>query len=145
MEYKILEVTESASVEELNRALRRIRARYHPDKGNSSEAGRKLVELAEEAHRRILKQRQYNGAVDPVFDDSVLSMFQGMRPFAMSPPSVQPRRRSVHESSYSYSNVNGQVKESGRINGRPMEESEMKHFRPSERTGWRSGLRSRLQ
>ena len=137
MEYSILGVTESSSIEDVNRALRRIRASYHPDKGDCSDAGRKLVELAEEAHRIILNRHRIDAAIGPLIDRSARDVFQGMQrlPFTMHPlfsrfPEAGQR---VHESSYSYSNVNGEVRETGRVNGRPMNESEMRRFRTRER------------
>tara|TARA_B100002051_G_C16561652_1_gene547861 strand:- start:109 stop:516 length:408 start_codon:yes stop_codon:yes gene_type:complete len=130
MEYLILEVPETSSEDELDRALRRIRARYHPDKGNYSKAGQKLVQLAEEAHKLILKKRIVNGALEPFIDNSTFNIFKNMpiRPFAHVNDCIPDQR--VYESSYSYSNVNGNVRESGQINGNPMSSSELNQCRP---------------
>jgi len=139
MEYKILNLSESSSVEDAKRALRRIRAKYHPDRGKSSDAARRLVELAEEAHDVILRKHRIDGAFGPLIEGLARTPFQGMQtPFAADPTTSEvltgfpePGRR-VYESSYSCTNVNGDVQESGRVNGRPMDESEMKRFRPRE-------------
>ena len=65
MEYKILNVEPGDSREVLDRAIRRLRAQYHPDKhlNTSEEEKRKaktLLELGEEAYSRILQQETQN-------------------------------------------------------------------------------------
>ena len=143
----ILEIPESSGTEDINRALRRIRARYHPDKNNSSEASRRLVQLAEEAHRSLLSKQMVSSALEPLIGKSRLDIFGNMllHPSSQMNASGLDARinelinnpdlngRRVHESSYSYSNINGNVNESGRINGRSMNQSELNQYRPHNR------------
>ena len=131
MEYMILEIPESSGTDDINRALRRIRAKHHPDKNNFSEAGQRLVQLAEEAHRSLLSKQM----VSSLTGNSRLDLFGNMpitNPFAqmnelVNTPGLNGRR--LYESSYSYSNINGNVNEAGQINGRSMTQSELDQYR----------------
>ncbi len=145
MEYKILEIPESSSTDEIDRALKRIRAKYHPNRNNSSEAGQRLVQLAEEARRSLLIRRMASSALEPAASRVDILRKMPINPFEANQPmfdiirnmplneSVNTPGRRVHESSYSYSNINGNVNETGRINGRSMTQSELNQCRPRNR------------
>lgn len=146
MEYKVLGVSENASLEDAKRALRRIRIECHTDKlVDAVPAHRKLAqharELAELAYERLEKKAKKNqryslasGGNNAVAAfPSVLTPFDLSNAFHLDPDAY--KNGVHHTSTYQYSNVNGEVKESGTVNGRKMTEQEL------SRSFFRNGLR----
>ena len=118
MEYKVLGLSENASLEEMKKALHKIREQSRPDILISlPEIERKknkhYLQLAEESFQIICQKRKVNDAL------SSLSFMQN----------PGERNVSLQISSYSYENLNGNVSESGTINGRPMTNIELERHR----------------
>lgn len=122
----MLSVPRDASVEQLNASLSRIQNKYRND---PSDAGRRLVELAEEAYKRIQKKRSISRRADrpiPLVDTfNFARIFDGM---TREQQDVGPTR---HATSYSYVDIDGNVREQGTVNGRPMSEVELQRYRPA--------------
>ena len=150
MEYKILNVEPGASRETLDRAIRRFRAQYHPDKylnagDTEKKNAKKLLELGEDAYVSILQSflpsKQNELSRDNEFEALFRALHPSMAHFAPSfmnwetPLStlstINRDNKTVHSfhSSYSYSNVNGVEQESGNINGRQMTNTELEERR----------------
>ena len=110
--YKILEVTKSASPEEIKKSYRKLALKYHPDKNpGDSEAERKFQEIAE-AYETLSdpeKKQKY---------DNPNSFFQG-RGFAGSPFGNGPFSdiwSSFHEKGWN--NQNSVIKKGKNINAK---------------------------
>ena len=63
--YRVLEVSESATNEEIKKAYRRLSRKYHPDANinnpNKDEAEMKFKEV-QQAYEQIIKEREYGGS-----------------------------------------------------------------------------------
>ena len=124
MEFSILGIPPTSAPSDVRRALRHIRAKYHPDKIGPSEAGQRLVQLAEEAYEVVMNKHRVNEVLNPL---RTVARISDMLPRFNS-------EDSTYTSSYSYSNVNGVVHESGHVNGRPMNEAELERSRGGGRS-----------
>lgn len=136
MEYKILGLSETASVEEAERALRRIHKQCRPETlANLPDIERiknkHYLELAEESFQRICQKRKVNEALSSLsmtpFVRNPFDMFDKIERHMSDLKKKNPG--SVQTSSYSYQNMNGNVTESGTINGRPMTDVELERHR----------------
>ena len=112
MEYSVLGLQEGASMDSVQRALRKIRAKYHPDKHmhvtpEHRDQMRHTVSLAEEAFDRLQKKEAVNMTIQ-----NVLSPLRGFQSTFHTPSSA-----NVHTETYTYSNINGQVRERRTVNG----------------------------
>lgn len=137
MEYEVLGIPENSSMEEARRAMHKIRLANHPDKLtnvsiNEKEKSQQFLILAEKAYKRIKDKQIVNESISSIFDSrNIFSNFS-----SIIPPDIQhytdqinTGQTTVQSSSYSYSNVNGRVSESGIINGKKMDEDELKIYR----------------
>ena len=122
MEFRVLGVSEDASLDDATRALKRIKVACHPDKHIPcseplQELLRERVALAEEAYERG-RQRL---SVDSIVTRMAADHHAAKRAFSTTHrPSA-----AVHTETYSFSNVNGVVRERGAINGRRMSDEEL--------------------
>tara|TARA_B100000214_G_scaffold375264_1_gene360879 strand:+ start:911 stop:1348 length:438 start_codon:yes stop_codon:yes gene_type:complete len=135
MEYTILGIDKNSSINEAKSALRKIRLENHPDKlinvsSSEKQKALQLLQLSEEAYRRIKEKQEVNQAVNSVMIPTVINnfdnIFSQMKKFTESNPG-----NNVSTTSYTYSNINGNVKESGTINGRQMSSHDLQHMRPT--------------
>lgn len=134
MEYKILGLSENATVKEAERALQKIRKQCRPDALTSLPDIERLknkhfLELAEESFQRIRQKQKVNEALSSLtpFTRNPFDIFDKVEKHMSEIKKKQPG--SVQTSSYSYQNINGNVSESGTINGRPMTDIELKRQR----------------
>ena len=56
--YDILQVKPDSTVEEIQRAYRRLALRYHPDRNPSPDAASQMAAINERAHSEITQQFQ---------------------------------------------------------------------------------------
>lgn len=150
MEYEVLGVSENCSIEDAKRAMHKIRLTHHPDKltdasQNEKEKSQQFLILAEKAYKRIKDKHKVNESMSSIFNS--MNMFPDISS-VMIPPDishftdqVNRGQTTVHSSSYMYSNVNGQINESGTVNGKKMKEEELQRYR---RQSFRSPFESSL-
>lgn len=134
MEYKILGLSENATVEEAEKALHKIRKQCRAEALTSLPdiervKNKHYLDLSEESFQRICQKRKVNDALSSL----------SLAPFMQNPFDIvdnierhmsdlkKGKPGSVQTSSYSYQNINGNV--SGTINGRPMTDVELKRQR----------------
>lgn len=142
MEYSVLGIPINSSLKDAQKALKDIRARYHPDRRQNQLESverknemRKFVMLAEEAYDRIKKREEVNTAINSlVVPFSTRTLFQ---PFTfpsmantftsdvLSNMENPPSNNRTHVETYSYSNINGEINESASINGRVLTKDEL--------------------
>jgi preprotein translocase subunit Sec63 len=123
MEYEILNIPEGSSTDVAKQALNKVRKACHPDKHvnvtrTQSDICLKLLHLSERAYERIKDKNKVHASLSPLFT------FPRM---PNVPKSITPEH--VFTSSYSFQNVNGQVTESGTVNGRVMTQEELQKRR----------------
>lgn len=138
MEYSVLGLKENADFEEVRKALKYIRKKHHPDSNRSAtskelELMKHIVFLAEEAFHRIESKERVKKSVQsmpsfqpfqspiPFFD----RMFNSVHDVNPSPFHLN----NVHTETYSYSNINGQVRESATVNGKELNKEELQQKR----------------
>lgn len=129
MEYKILKVPNNCSLEHAKKALNNIRLQYHPDKIQhlpKSEQDKNVhyLQLASEAYMIIEDRHKVNEAITKLNDRSSFNFVNRHNNISASMPT------QVYTSSYSYSNLNGNEREHGTINGKTATSEEMKTLRP---------------
>ena len=133
MEYDILGIAEDASIDEAKRAIHKIRLTYHPDKltdasEKEKDKSQKFLILAEKAYKRIKDKQKVNDTISlmiPSFHKFSSPIIPRDVPNFVDWPVMHENRGQIHSSSYSYSNINGKVTESGKINGRKMTDKEL--------------------
>lgn len=147
MEYKILGIPENATLEETKKALKKIKVDYHPDKYvNATEEQLKrnlhYIHLAEEAYRQIKEKMRVNNTfkelakrnnIFSVFNDTEHNIVESMQkmqrniqhPFNF----MNMPENSSSSTSYTYKNINGNITESGKINGKNMNVDELRNER----------------
>lgn len=156
MEYEILGIEEGASIEEAKKSLNKIRLSNHPDKVPESERLRAttILRQAESAYKRIKEKNKVNSIFNNLLGPMSSSPFGIMNSSFLEPGfhlgpqfgsfSINDMHnlhdltkmeggKNIHTSTYSYQNFNGNVKESGTINGKPMTEDELKQYRKGNR------------
>ena len=118
MEYSILGISDTSTLEDARQALNKVRLAYHPDKGihldtEQSARNARFLQLAEEAYHNLKQKERVNSSIRHMQNsmDNMLSR--------MSMDHILARRSAHATSSYSYENRNGVVRESGGINGQP--------------------------
>ena len=131
MEYSVLGIPNDSSLKDAQKALKEIRAKYHPDRRQNQlesierqEEMRRFVTLAEEAFDRIKKHEDVNIACNSLMSFSRPSFDSFWFPMR-SNIQTDLSNATTHVETYSYSNVNGEIHESGTINGRKLTKDEM--------------------
>tara|TARA_B100000482_G_scaffold47114_1_gene31162 strand:- start:1772 stop:2209 length:438 start_codon:yes stop_codon:yes gene_type:complete len=138
MEYSILGIEENSSLTDAKKALKKVRLQCHPDKlvnvcNNEKQNAIRLLQLSEEAYERIKQKHKVNVSVTSLFPafanttNAFVNVTNMANAFANTFDSgTQPMQ---HTSTYSYSNINGHVQESGAVNGRQMSQQELRQYR----------------
>lgn len=92
--YKILEVEEKATQDEIKKAYRKLASQYHPDKNPTGEEKFKEIAEAYETLSNPQKKEQYdNRGNNPFQGTAYEQMFSQM--FGAGSPSQQPRRKGA--------------------------------------------------
>tara|TARA_A100001015_G_scaffold29238_1_gene32563 strand:+ start:6147 stop:6611 length:465 start_codon:yes stop_codon:yes gene_type:complete len=142
MEYEILGISEGSSIEEAKKALNKIRLENHPDKVPEYERKRAniILKLAESAYKRVRDKNRINHVFTNLFnskmrdhmnDSSLIKAVPHINSFGKNGfhNNIYDGIEGVKSSSYSYQNNNGNITESGTINGKPMSEDELNKHR----------------
>lgn len=139
MEYSVLGIPNNSSLKDAQKALKEIRAKYHPDRRQNQfesverqEEMRRFVTLAEEAFDRLKKHEDVNIACNslmsvsrPSFDSFRFPMRFNSISDIFSNIQTDSSNATTHVETYSYSNVNGEIHESGTMNGRKLTKDEL--------------------
>ena len=144
MEYKILGIDENDPLDIAQKAMKKIRIKYHPDKLLSlphveQEKNKSFLILAEEAFEHVRNKHAVRNAMQSAtpFTNYMGSIFQDFDSCIDQMHRMQshmqetPNASNTYTSVYKYQNMNGKETESGRVNHRPMSDEELKQYRPS--------------
>lgn len=138
MEFEVLGLDEQCTLKQAKKKLNELRLRYHPDKlvnmnNEEREKATRLLSLSESAFKRISDKKKVEQSMS-VFSESFPQIHSFNFNNLFSDMENENKSRTTFSSSYTYSNINGVVKENGKINGKEMTDEELKQYRKKNKT-----------